>query len=194
VVVPGEYRVRLRIGKHSWEQPLTVVADPRVKAKPADYAAQFELAKRLADALDASSGAVFEVRSLRAQIKDLTPSPAGALAGQVRALDQALAELLAPPPDSAADGRTPDHQGLEGVNGDLATLYGQVTSADAAPTTVQVTAADAAVTEWRPLTAEWERLKSKDIAALNAALRHAGKKVLRADLAPPQDADQADLE
>ena len=44
------------------------------------------------------------------------------------------------------------------------------------------------------LAAEWERLKSKDIAVLNAALRHARIKVLRADLAPPYDADQADLE
>jgi photosystem II stability/assembly factor-like uncharacterized protein len=194
VAVPGEYRVRLHVGKHSWEQPLTVVADPRVKAVPADYAAQFELAKRLADALDTSTGELLEVRSLRAQIKDLTPSPAGALAGQVRALDQALAELLAPPPDSAVNGRPADRRRLEGVNGDLATLYGQVINADAAPTKVQVTAADAAVTEWRPLAAEWERLKSKDLAVLNAALRHAGNKVLRADLAPPHDADQADLE
>ena len=59
---------------------------------------------------------------------------------------------------------------------------------------MQVTTADAAVTDWRPLAAEWERLKAKDIAVLNAALRHAGNKVLRADLAPPHDADQADLE
>jgi photosystem II stability/assembly factor-like uncharacterized protein len=192
--VPGEYRVLLRIGKHSWGQPLTVVADPRVKATPADYAAQFELAKRLADALDASTGALLEARSLRAQIKNLAPSPAGALAGQVRALDRALEQLLEPPPDSAADGRPADRQGLEGVNGDLATLYGQVTGADTAPTKAQATAAAAAVTDWRPLAAEWERLKAKDIAVLNAALRHAGNRVLRAELAPPHDADQADVE
>ena len=198
--VPGEYRVRLRIGKHSWEQPLTVVADPRVKALPADYAAQFELAKRLADALDASTGALLGARSLRAQIKDLTPPAGGALAGQIRALDQALAELLSPPPDTAADGRPTDgrpadRHGLEGINGDLATLYGQVTSgADTAPTKAQGTAADAAVTDWRALAAEWERLKAQDIAHLDAALRHAGKRTLRADLAPPHDPDQADAE
>jgi hypothetical protein len=202
--VPGEYRVRLRIGKHSWEQPLRVVDDPRVKATPADYAAQFQLAKRLADALDASTGALLEVRSLRAQIKDFTPPAGGALAGEVRALDQALAEFLSPPPDSGADGRPAEgrpadgrsavRRGLEGVNGDLATLYGQVTSADAAPTKVQVTAADTAVTDWRPLATEWERLKTQDLAVLNAALRHAGKPALRAELAPPHDPDQADVE
>jgi hypothetical protein len=164
-----------------------VVGDPRVKAAPADYAAQFELAKRLADALDASTGALLEVRSLRAQIKDLTPPAAGALAGQVRALDQTLAEFLSPPPDSGADGRPADgrpaiRHGLEGVNGDLATLYAQVTNADAV------------VTDWRPLATEWERLEMQDIAVINAALRHAGKPALRAELAPPHDPDQADAE
>jgi photosystem II stability/assembly factor-like uncharacterized protein len=186
---PGEYRVRLRIGKHSWEQQLTVVADPRVRATPADYAAQLELAKRLAGALDASTEALLEVRSLRAQIKDRAPPAAGALAGKVRALDQAFAELLAPPPDSPAD-----RHGLEGINSDLATLYSHVTGADAAPTKVQATAAEAAVTDWRSLGTAWERLKMKDLAELNAALRHAGKPALRADLAPPHDPDQADVE
>ena len=197
--VPGEYRVRLRIGKHSWEQQLRVVGDPRVKATPADYAAQFELAKRLADTLDASTGALLQARSLRAQIKELTPPAGGALAGQIRALDHVLAELLSPPPDTAADGRptdgrSSDRHGLEGVNGDLATLYGQVTGADTAPTKAQGAAADAAVKDWQPLAAEWERLKTQDIAVLNAALRRAGKPALRADLAPPHDPDQADAE
>jgi photosystem II stability/assembly factor-like uncharacterized protein len=187
--VPGEYRVRLHIGKHSWEQQLTVVADPRVKATPADYAAQFELAKRLAGALDASTEALLEVRSLRAQIKDRAPPAAGALDGKVRALDQAFAELLAPPPDSPADRR-----GLEGTNSDLATLYSHVTGADAAPTKAQATAAEARVTDWRSLGMAWERLKMKDLTELNAALRHAGKPALRADLAPTHDPDQADVE
>jgi photosystem II stability/assembly factor-like uncharacterized protein len=202
VAVPGEYRVRVRIGKHQWEQPLKVLADPRVAAAQGQYAAQFELAKRLADALDACTGALLEVRSLRAQIKDLAPPAAGALAGQVRALDKALTEFLEPPDsqehgpgdDRPAVGRPADRHGLERINADLATLYGQVTSADAAPTTVQGTAADATVTDWRSLAVQWERLKSQDIAALNAALRHAGSKVLRAELAPPHDADQADME
>jgi hypothetical protein len=50
------------------------------------------------------------------------------------------------------------------------------------------------VTDWRPLATEWERLKTQDLAVLNAALRHAGKPALRAELAPPHDPDQADVE
>jgi hypothetical protein len=135
---------------------------------------------------------LLEVRSLRAQIKDLAVPAAGALAGQVRALDQSLGEILAPPPDGN-DGRPADRR-LEALNADLASLYGQVTGADAAPTTAQSNCAAAAVAAWRPLATEWERLKGKDIAVLNVALRRAGRPLLRAELAPPHDADQADLE
>src|ERR1700722_7304091 len=68
---PGNYRVRLRIGSHQWEAPLAVTADFRVKIAPADFAAQAALARSLAAALDDSTGAVLEARSIRAQLKDL---------------------------------------------------------------------------------------------------------------------------
>ncbi len=53
-VVPGVYRVRLEMGSRKWEQPLTVLPDPRVSIDRQEYAAQFALAKGLAEALDAS--------------------------------------------------------------------------------------------------------------------------------------------
>ncbi len=46
-VVPGVYRVRLEIGGHKWEQPLTVMPDPRVNIGQQDYAAQFALAQAI---------------------------------------------------------------------------------------------------------------------------------------------------
>src|ERR1700721_3495726 len=52
-VAPGMYRVRLEIGGHKWEQPLTVMPDPRVSIGQQEYAAQYALAKGLAEALDA---------------------------------------------------------------------------------------------------------------------------------------------
>ena len=76
-VVPGVYRVRLEIGSHKWEQPLTVMPDPRVNVAQQDYAAQFALAKSLAEALDASTAKAQEVKALRAQIKALH-APQGA--------------------------------------------------------------------------------------------------------------------
>ncbi len=62
--------MRLEIGSRKWEQPLTVMPDPRVSIGQQDYAAQFALAKGLAEALDASTAKAQEVKSLRAQLKN----------------------------------------------------------------------------------------------------------------------------
>ena len=59
---------------------------------------------------------------------------------------------------------------------------------------VQVSAADTALANWQALAAGWERLGAKDVGVLNTALRRAGNRTLRTDLAPPHDAEQADLE
>ena len=188
VAAPGEYRVRLSIGKHTWEQPLSLAADPRVHIAPADYAAQLELAKHLAGALDDSTGALLAAHSLRAQIKDLKVPAGSTLAGEVQAFDKGLAALLEPSDAPSAP------RSIDSVNGDLATLYSQVTNADAVPTQAQTAAADRTLNAWRPLDAAWQRLKSSDLAVLNKSLHHAGVPMLRANLAPPHNSDLADEE
>ena len=189
VAPPGEYRVRLSIGKHRWEQPLTVIADPRVHIGMDDYAAQLEVAQRLASVLDQSTEALLSVRSLRAQIKALTTPTGSPIRAQVDAFDKQLGALLDGPAGTPAA-----HRGLESLNADLATLYGQVTSADAAPTRTQVTVADAAITEWPSVASEWAQLTKQGLAMLNASLRRAHLAQLRPELAPPRDPDQADEE
>ena len=85
-MVPGVYRVRLEIGGHKWEQPLVVMPDPRVNIAEQNYAAQFAVAKSLAEALDASSAKAQEVKALRAQIKALHTPPGAAVAAQAKEL------------------------------------------------------------------------------------------------------------
>jgi hypothetical protein len=185
--VPGQYRVRLRIGKREWEQPLTVVADPRIKLGAADYSAQFELARRLSAGLDESTGA-----------------RAGTAAGtQIEALNQALAELLETEPEAPAGGAAAGapgaaaaatkRRGLESINGELASLYGQANGGDAAPTEAEVAAADAALGGWKTLESEWRMVESM-VAATNAVLKSAKLPVLKPDLAPPHNPEQADEE
>ncbi|MGQ0538949.1 MAG: hypothetical protein ACT4R6_08405 [Gemmatimonadaceae bacterium] len=50
VAAPGEYRVRLIVGRDSLTQPLTIIPDPRLKLAGTDYQAQFTLASRVKDA------------------------------------------------------------------------------------------------------------------------------------------------
>jgi photosystem II stability/assembly factor-like uncharacterized protein len=184
---PGVYRVRLSIGAHQWEQPLTVAPDPRVKIAPADFQAQFELAQRLAGALDSSSRALLEARSLRAQIKDLTGHASGVLNDRIQSLDHHLGDLLEP---ADAGGAAP--AGLASVNGDFATLYAQITGADAAPTVVQVAETDRCLMEWQALKERWQQLRKDEVTSLNKELAQASLSTLKPELAAPQDLDSAD--
>jgi photosystem II stability/assembly factor-like uncharacterized protein len=185
----GNYRVRLRIGAHQWETALAVSADPRIKIGPGDFSAQFELARRLAAALDASTGAVLEARSIRAQLKDLTAHAGADLAVRLRSLDLHVAALLVSDEQGAAPRRA-----LERLNGDVATLYAAVTQVDAAPTSAQVTETELALTEWRELEAGWQHLRDDEVTGLNRDLSKVRLPRLRPELEPPRNLDFADEE
>jgi photosystem II stability/assembly factor-like uncharacterized protein len=184
---PGNYRVRLSIGTHQWEVSLAVAADPRIKIVAEDFSAQFGLAQRLAAALDGSTGAVLEARSIRAQLKELTARASGSLAERIRSLDLQIAALVESADDSAAPRR-----GLERLNDDFASLYAQVTGVDAAPTTVQAVETDLAIKEWQGLEAGWQQLRDDAVVALNRDLVKVRLPRVRSNLEPPRDLDFAD--
>jgi hypothetical protein len=186
---PGVYRVRLSIGAHQWEQPLVVNPDPRVNISPADFLAQFELAQHLAGALDSSTGALFEARSLRAQLKDRISHASGALTDRMQSLDHQIGELLEPPDAGGAP-----QPGLASLNGDFATLYAQATGADAAPTAVQAAETDRCLKEWQGLKDKWQHLRDDEVAGLNKELAKASLPKLNLEFAPPQDLESADEE
>jgi hypothetical protein len=185
----GAYRVRLSMGLRHWEQALNITPDPRIKIDLKDFSAQFDLAQRLAAALDGSTGALLAARSIRAQLKEPSASAGANLAGQSRLLDLHITELVGSGDQSAASKR-----GLEQLNGDLATLYTQITDVDAAPTTVQALESELALKEWSALEVEWQRLRDGEVAQLNRSLKLARLPRLRADLEPPRDLDLADQE
>jgi photosystem II stability/assembly factor-like uncharacterized protein len=190
---PGTYRVRLQIGKQQWEQSLTVVGDPRVAVSAEALDAQYALSKRLAAALDASTGALLEVRSLRAQLKGIKAPGAGALGDRLRTYDQHLAALVEAADEDKVPAVAPKRR-LEGLNGDLATLYAELSRADAAPTRAQRAEADSAIKDWQALEPQWALARSAQLVELNSALRKARLPALRVDLAPPRDRDLADVE
>jgi photosystem II stability/assembly factor-like uncharacterized protein len=184
-VPPGMYRVRLEIGKHHWEQPLTVAGDPRVNVSQQDYAAQFTLAKGLAEALDASSAKAQEIKSLRAQIKTLR---AVQLQTQAKELNERFDSLMDHGTDATGT------RGLERVNGDIQSLYSQVLEADTAPTRAQQTAADLLLKEWQSLSAAAAGISQDDLTPLNELLKRAKLPLLRTDLAAPEEGESSDEE
>jgi photosystem II stability/assembly factor-like uncharacterized protein len=188
---PGNYRVRLSVGQQHWEQPLEVRADPRLELPASAYASQLKVALQLSAALDASTAALFEARSLRAQVKERAGHLQGKRGAPLQSYDRKIDALVQ---GHETDKTVKRSRGLEALNGDLATLYDQVGRADAAPTAVQSAAAAEAIGEWGALAAAWQQLRGADTATLNTVLRQAQQSPLLPQLAPPEDLDLADNE
>jgi len=170
LALPGTYTVRLTVGGQSYDAPLTVKIDPRVKAPLGELQRQFEMQVRLASLLSNSTKAVVEARSIRDQIKTILPQVNGTVKDSIQTFAEKLRVVLDGPekPVPGAQAAT-----LSRVNGAADTLYGQVDSADAAPTTAQATAAGSADHDASIVMKEWEKLKTSDLATLNAQLRDA---------------------
>ncbi len=65
---PGVYTLRLSVAGETFEQPLTVVQDPRSSAKPEDIQAQTRFLLDVRDRISAISAAAIRIRAIRAQL------------------------------------------------------------------------------------------------------------------------------
>jgi photosystem II stability/assembly factor-like uncharacterized protein len=149
LVVPGTYRVRLTVAGKSYEQPLEVGPDPRLKTTQQEFAQQFDLAKRLYDRLQQAGEALRQVEQRRTQLKQ-QPNPdldrkLVTIAGAARGED----DEEAPPPGTVT---------LRQVSAALSHLLGVVESADAPPTKQASDAAQETFTQLDGLLAQLKQL------------------------------------
>jgi photosystem II stability/assembly factor-like uncharacterized protein len=170
LALPGNYTVRLTTSGQTYTASLAVKMDPRVTTPLAGLQQQFDLQVRLATLLTNSTKAVLEARSIRDQIKTITPQASGSTKDSVQTLDAKLKALLDGPDKPAPGSQIPT---LSRVNGAAQSLYAEVDGADAAPTTAQTAAAATAESDASALMKQWEQVKTSDLAALNAQLRDA---------------------
>jgi hypothetical protein len=66
--IPGEYRVRLLVGKDTLERPFTVKPDPRVTLAAEEYVAQRDAARTVARRITSITEAVLRVQELQQQL------------------------------------------------------------------------------------------------------------------------------
>jgi hypothetical protein len=191
LALPGTYTVRLTVGGHSYTEPLTVKMDPRVKTPLAGLQQQFDMQMRLASLLTDSTKAGVEARSIRDQIKAILPQANGAVKDSIQAFADKLKVIVDGPEKPVPGSQAPT---LSRVNGAADTLYGEVDSADAAPTTAQTTAAAGAEHDAAVALKEWGKLKASDLGALNAQLRDAHLPELKVEVRGDSGAGEGDEE
>ena len=69
-MAPGDYTATLTVGGKTYRQPLTVTADPRIRASPADLVDQLALAKQITSGLAASYDAYYQMVERDAKIAE----------------------------------------------------------------------------------------------------------------------------
>ncbi|MFN7993687.1 MAG: hypothetical protein U0Q18_08810 [Bryobacteraceae bacterium] len=163
-----------------------------MKTAPAGLQQQFEFEKLLAAMMTEATEAIRQARSGQEQIEKLKKGAASELARSLDAFSKDLASQLTPPPGPGASAKN----GLTTLNGQLSGLYGDIDSADAAPTAAQAAAMTKVAGEARRVLAGWKKFVSTDLAALNGKLKSAGLDEIKLSSKAPaaEEDDASDLE
>ncbi len=178
--MPGKYTLVLTVGGKSYQQPLTLQMDPRVKTSNADLAEQFKLSKQLYDEWWALNSISDTVKRARGQIAELRPRvPEGNLKINLDALAEKLQTLAgAGGGPGGRGGGAAVHPSIASTTGRVRTLFGLVQEADVAPTPQASASVPEVVKDSHTLQESWQAIKSQDIPALNQELRAAGLQVI----------------
>jgi len=171
--LPGQYNASLTVDGKRYAQPLHLRMDPRVKTSSDDLRRQFDLDRKIADALHRDDQAVQQVRSLRAQLKSLTAGkPTPEIAAKIADLESKAAALEGD--EGPRYLSTPEGRSLVRLNAGLGTVLSALDSADAAPTPQQSAMFADLEKALGVQLSTWEQIKSKDVADLNSQLKQAG--------------------
>ncbi|MGC1615659.1 MAG: hypothetical protein WA736_13315 [Candidatus Acidiferrum sp.] len=190
--LPGQYTVRLTVDGHTYNEPLIVKMDPRVKTTREGLVEMFQLESRLASIMTASTLDVSQARSAHEQLQKLTPQASGQLAEAVSGLDKKVSALMgggggffAPPSPKPT---------LSRANGEASALYGEVGRADATPTAAQMSAAAETEKAFADVSKQWKGLKTVDLPALNRQLHEANLPEIHLESKAPEQDDSEDIE
>ena len=173
--MPGKYNVKLTVEGKSYQQPLTVKMDPRIKASEADLQKQFEVQAGAVEGMNESYEALRQVQSLRTQLKDRASKAQGALVDTIAALDRQAAELEGAAQSAffglPASGKQPEN--FSTLNQHFNALLTVANGADAAPTT-QASAVYLEIEDaLGKLVGRWKKIQYTDLPALNSSLKKA---------------------
>ena len=175
----GKYTVTLTVGGKSYQQPLTLVMDPRVKTSNTDLAEQYKLSKLLYDEWLLLNPISESVKRIRDQIAELQKqTAAGDLKTHIDAFAEKLQAFSGAVGPGAGGAAAPAQVTLSTTAGRVKTLFSVIQEVDLAPTPQAAVAVPEVVKDSHTVQEKWLTIKSQDIAALNLELRAAGLPVI----------------
>jgi photosystem II stability/assembly factor-like uncharacterized protein len=178
LALPGAMQIRLTVAGKSYTAPIEIKIDPRVKTSSEDLRKQFDLLLKLRDREEEMNAAILGIRDLRAQLQALekrlgaaeqTKSVTGSgaeLRKKIAAIEEELIQVNATAQEDEANYPTK-------LNSKLGYLTGVVDSADTAPTESEIAVFAELDKQVDAQLARWREVLSKDLPALNDAMRKA---------------------
>jgi hypothetical protein len=177
--MPGTYTVKWTVNGKTYTQPMVVKMDPRVRTPLPALQQQHDLSLTAYKGRQQAMTGYDQVHGLRAQIQALLPGATATLETALKELDSQAAALEGTP--TRGRRRASDAGALKSfgqLQGNFASLLSTFSEADLAPTSQAIAALKATTQAARTTEAAWDRLKEKDLPALNAQLQAAGKATL----------------
>ena len=184
---PGSYTVRLTVNGKAYSQTIVVKQDPRVKTSALAMQQVYSLSKATYDGAVAAQQAVNQAGEIRDRIAKMQSEASGGAAAALAAFDKQIEALAGAPsgggrgrgqgPGAGGRGGAPGAAAPESLRSAAAALAGVMTSlqdADVQPTTMQLNAIASARAIAARVMARWTRLRTTELAALNATLKSAG--------------------
>ena len=172
-IPPGTYQVRMTVGEWSETRSFSLHGDPRLGVSQADYDAQFDLSKKLWEALSDAHRGVTQLRDVRRQAKDLAERYEAAGVGEgLKDLAKALGDRLTETEEKIHQYRSKSSQDVlnfrPGIDGQLVGLKSTVESAEARPTDASVERFAELREELDGYLAELKAILDGDLAEFNA--------------------------
>ena len=179
MIAPGEYKVSLMVKDRTYEQPLTVVADPRVVMEESQIQAALQFSRELGAALERIWQAHAQVSVLRRKLESLHERSFVRTSGDLSEKTKELTE---------GDGeRTLNLGAISDALVDIAT---DVEGTDRPPTAAQRAAFEETQQRADRALERWNALREHELARFNENLRHAGLPQLTI---PPSDQLQTEV-
>jgi photosystem II stability/assembly factor-like uncharacterized protein len=176
LLLPGTYQVRLTVAGKSYTTPIEIKMDPRVKISPEDLRKQYDLLTKLRDTEDEMNQAILGIRDLNNQLQTLEKRLAlvkesksvtdqcTELRKKARAIEEELIQVNATAQEDEANYPTK-------LNSKLGYLSGVTDSADTTPTRAELEVFAELDKQLQAELNKWRDVLSKDLPALNDAMR-----------------------
>jgi photosystem II stability/assembly factor-like uncharacterized protein len=185
VATPGQYRVRITVDGQTYEQPLTLLPDPKSPGSPEDLNRTLALQLRIRDDVGKISDMVNLIERQRHQIEQMRASgDAGVSAKQLDAIDAKLQSVeyslfqkaLAASDDKYYTNTWKSYYNLLWLNGEIGTGAGDVAGGgDFGPTDTAPVLLAGIEKDLAAANANYQTLMARDVPAFNRLLAAKGK-------------------